>query len=307
MSSEVNAVPAAVEMAKSDGIEIAYERFGDPADPPVLLIHGLATQMLGWPDAFCAALASKGRFVVRFDNRDVGLSTHLHDAPPVDVQALLRGDMASAPYRLSDMARDTVGLLDALGLDSAHLVGASMGGTIAQTVTIEHPERVRTLTSIMSTTGSPSVGQPSQQALAAVLAPPATDRQGAIERTVNAYRVVRSPGFEFDEAGLRQRAGLAFDRGHDPPGVQRQLAAVWASGDRTTALRAIRRPTLVIHGRDDQLANVSGGIATAEAIPDAELVVFDGMGHDLPRELWPAMVDRISALVERGERERLAR
>jgi pimeloyl-ACP methyl ester carboxylesterase len=292
MSSTVVTVPA-------NGLEIAYETFGSSSDPPILLIHGLATQMLGWPDALCLELAEQGYHVVRFDNRDVGLSTHLTDAPPVDLQALMRGDASSAPYRLSDMARDTVGLIDGLGLQSAHLVGASMGGTIAQTVAIEYPGRVRTLTSIMSTTGNPAVGQPSAAAMAALLAPPATDREGAIERTLSAYRVVGSPGFPFDEEGLRDRTGRAFDRAHDPPGVMRQLAAVAASGDRTERLRDVRVPTLVIHGREDPLAHVSGGEATAEAIPGAELVIYDGMGHDLPRALWPDLIDRIRRLCER--------
>ena len=291
-----------IKRAAAGGIEIAYESFGDPADPPVVLVMGLATQMLGWPEGFCAALAEPGHFVVRFDNRDIGLSTHLHDAPPPDVPAAFAGDTSSASYTLSDMARDTVGLLDALGLDSAHVVGASMGGMIAQTVAIEHPERVRSLTSIMSTTGEPSVGQPTQEAMGVLLAPPATTREEALERTVTTYRVIGSPGFVLDEVALRERAGLSYDRAFDPLGVGRQLLAILASGSRRERLGEIRVPALVIHGAQDPLVQVSGGRATAEAVPGAELVVIDGMGHDLPRELWPEITGRISALVERVER-----
>ncbi len=291
-----------IKRAAAGGIEIAYESFGDPADPPVVLVMGLATQMLGWPEGFCAALAEPGHFVVRFDNRDIGLSTHLHDAPPPDVPAAFAGDTSSASYTLSDMARDTVGLLDALGLGSAHMVGASMGGMIAQIVAIEHPERVRSLTSIMSTTGEPSVGQPTQEAMGVLLAPPATTREEALERTVTTYRVIGSPGFVLDEVALRERAGLSYDRAFDPLGVGRQLLAILASGSRRERLGEIRVPALVIHGAQDPLVQVSGGRATAEAVPGAELVVIDGMGHDLPRELWPEITGRISALVERVER-----
>ena len=291
-----------IRRVAAGGIEIAYESFGDPADPPVVLVMGLATQMLGWPDGFCVALAERGHFVVRFDNRDVGLSTHLHGAPPPDVVAAFAGDTSSASYTLSDMARDTVGLLDALGLDGAHLVGASMGGMIVQTVAIEHPERVRSLTSIMSTTGDPSVGQATPEALGVLLAPPARTREEAVERTVATYRVIGSPGFEFDEAALRERAGRSYDRAFDPIGAGRQLLAVRASGSRRERLGDTRVPTLVIHGAQDPLVQVSGGRDTAAAIAGAELVVIDGMGHDLPRELWPDVADRIAALVERAER-----
>jgi pimeloyl-ACP methyl ester carboxylesterase len=291
-----------IERAAAGDVEIAYETFGDPGDPPVLLVMGLATQMLGWPDGFCEALAGRGHLVVRFDNRDVGLSTHLHDAPLPDVMAAFAGDTSSASYTLSDMARDTVGLIDALGLDGAHLVGASMGGMIAQTVAIEHPDRVRSLTSIMSTTGDPTVGQATQEALGVLLEPPAGSREGAVERTVAAYRVIGSPGFELDAPALRARAGLAYDRAFDPLGVGRQLLAVLASGSRAERLGEIRAPTLVVHGAQDPLVQVSGGRATAAAIPGAELAVIEGMGHDLPRELWPEIADRIAAVVERGER-----
>jgi pimeloyl-ACP methyl ester carboxylesterase len=283
------------------GIDIAYERFGEPDLPPVLLLMGLGTQMLGWPDGFCDALVARGVHVIRADNRDIGLSTHLTDAPAPDLAAIFRGDAASASYTLSDMAADTVGLLDALGVDSAHLVGASMGGMIAQTAAIEHPHRVRSLTSIMSTTGDPSVGQSTRQAMAALLSPPATTREEAIERTVSILRVIGSPGFELDEADVRWRTGVAYDREHDPVGVARQLAAIAASGDRTPALRSLSVPTLVLHGADDPLVNVSGGRATAQAIPGAEFVEFAGMGHHLSRELWGEIARQIGEHVARAE------
>ncbi len=290
-----------IRRASAGSVELAYETFGDPADPPVLLVMGFATQMLGWPDEFCRLLAARNLFVVRFDNRDIGLSTHLHDAPPPDVMAAVAGDTSSASYTLSEMAGDTVGLLDALGLTSAHLVGISMGGMIAQTVAIEHPERVRTLTSIMSTTGDPSVGGATPEALGALLAPPATTREEAQARAVAAYRVIGSPGYPLDEEGLRERVGLSFDRAHDPAGVGRQLLAILASPDRTRRLGEIGVPALVIHGAQDALVNVSGGRATAAAIPGSELAVLEGMGHDLPRELWPELVDRIATHVARVE------
>jgi pimeloyl-ACP methyl ester carboxylesterase len=287
-----------------DGIDIAFERFGGPQAPPVLLIMGLGTQMLGWPDGFCAALADRGMHVIRFDNRDIGLSTHITNAPAPDVGAALAGDSSSASYKLSDMAGDTVGLLEALGLPSAHIVGASMGGMIAQTVAIEHPGRVRSLTSIMSSTGDPAVGQATQPAMAALLSPPAASREQAIERTLAIVRVIGSPGFELDEAEIRRRTGLAYDRSNDHVGVARQLVAIAASGDRTAALGGVAAPTLVVHGADDPLIDVSGGAATARAVAGAELVIIDGMGHDLPPALWAELARRIGELVERAEAAR---
>jgi pimeloyl-ACP methyl ester carboxylesterase len=204
------------------------------------------------------------------------------------------------------MAADVAGLLDALSLDSAHLVGASMGGMIAQTVAIEHPQRVRSLTSIMSTTGDPNVGGASQEALGVLLAPPARNREEAIERTVATFKVIGSPGYELDEEALRERAGLSYDRAYDPLGVGRQLVGILASGDRTPRLRELDVPTLVIHGDGDPLVAVTGGRATAEAIPGAELLVIEGMGHDLPRDLWPQITDAIATLVERAEGARVA-
>ena len=293
-----------IQRARVGEVELAYETFGDPGDPPVLLVMGLATQMIGWPDEFCAGLADRGLFVVRFDNRDIGLSTHLDDRGAPDILAILGGDRSAAAYPLSDLADDTAGLLEALHLDSAHVVGASMGGMVAQLVAIRHPGRVRSLTSIMSTTGDPAVGMPAEAAMGVLLAPPATDRESAIQRAVDTYRVIGSPGFEFDEQALRDRAALSYDRRYNPPGVARQLAAILTTADRTADLAAVDVPTLVIHGEHDNLVNVSGGRATAAAIPGAELLVVDGMGHDLPRAVWPELTDRIAALVERAEKER---
>ena len=293
-----------VEIARQVGpsrIDVAYEQFGPTGAPPVFLVMGLASQMISWPDGFCDALTGHGLRVTRFDNRDVGLSSHITDAPRPDLGAALRGDTSSASYDLSDMAADAVGLLDALGLDSAHIVGASMGGMIAQLIAIEHPGRVRSLTSIMSTTGDLAVGQAKPEALAALFSPPAKSREQAMDRAVAIFHVIGSPGFELDEADLRARTGLAFDRGYDPAGVARQMLAVAASHDRTAALRSVSVPTLVLHGTDDPLVDVSGGRATASAVPGAELVVFDGMGHDLPRALGPDMARRIAELVERAQ------
>jgi pimeloyl-ACP methyl ester carboxylesterase len=295
---------AEIPRVRAGDIEIAYETFGSPDDTPILLVMGLATQMIGWPDDFCRGLAERGHHVVRFDNRDIGLSTHLHDAGRPDILTVLGGDPSSAPYPLTDLADDTVGLLDALGLDSAHLVGASLGGMIAQLVTIRTPERVRSLTSIMSTTGDPAVGAATEAAIGVLLAPPARDREAAVQRAVDTYRVIGSPGFEFDEVAVREWAGIGFDRAHDPAGVARQLCAVLTAPDRTDDLATVAVPALVIHGAEDQLVNVSGGKATAQAIPGCELMVVDGMGHDLPRAVWPQIIDRISALVERAEQER---
>jgi pimeloyl-ACP methyl ester carboxylesterase len=282
-------------------IEVTYERFGDPRAPPVLLVMGLGAQMLSWHEGFCAELVARGLHVIRFDNRDVGLSSHFPDARAPDVAAARKGDVSSASYTVSDMAADTVGLLDALGLESAHIVGASMGGMIAQTIAIEYPGRIRSLTSIMSSTGSRSVGQAKPEALRAAAGPPPANRQEAIERSVGVFRVIGSPGFDTDEAERRERVGRAYDRAYDPLGVARQTVAILASGDRTARLRSIDVPTLVLHGAADPLCDVSGGRATAEAIRNAELVVFDGMGHDLPRALWPEIGSRIANLVQRAE------
>lgn len=280
------------------GIQVAYELFGAATAPPVLLIMGAGAQIIGWPEGFCAELAGLGARVIRFDNRDSGHSTHFADAPPPDLPAALAGDFSTVPYTLSDMAADTVGLLDALGVDSAHVVGASLGGMIAQVIAIEHPGRVRSLTSMMSTTGARDVGQARPEAFAGLGAPP-DDRAGFIDWQVRSLRAVGSPGFAFDEAAAADRAGRSWDRDRDRLGITRQAAAAVASGDRTGRLRSLQVPALVIHGGADVIFDVSGGRATAAAIPGARLVIVPGMGHDLPRQVWPQVIE---AIVENAAR-----
>lgn len=282
-------------------IDIAYERLGDPQHPPVLLIMGLGAQLMAWPDELCERLVARDLHVIRFDNRDSGQSTHFSSAPMPDFAAAMAGDTSSAVYTLSDMAADAVGLLDVLGIQRAHLVGASLGGFVAQTMAIEHPGRVRSLTSIMSSTGDRTVGQLKPSAMALFAGPPVIDRQGAIDRALAGARLIGSPGFPRDEAGIADRAGRAFDRAFDPVAFVRQAVAVIASGDRTPKLRALDVPTLVLHGAEDAMCDVSGGRATAAAIAGAKLVVFDGMGHDLPRALWPQMTEEIVALIQRAD------
>jgi pimeloyl-ACP methyl ester carboxylesterase len=289
----------AEQLARIGDVEIAYEEFGDPADPALLLVMGLGVQMLGWDEEFCRMLAAAGFRVVRFDNRDVGRST-TYDGPTPDWAALAAGAPASATYLLEDMADDAVKLLDHLGIGRAHLVGASLGGMIAQTMAIRHPERVLSLASIMSRPGDRETGQPHPEAMGALFNPPPDDREGIAEWAVENWRVIGSPGFEMDAEALRARARASYDRGYNPRGVGRQLAAIIASGDRTTDLAKLDLPTLVIHGEEDALIDVSGGRATAAAIRGAKLIVIPGMGHDLPRELWPRFVDEITANARRA-------
>jgi pimeloyl-ACP methyl ester carboxylesterase len=285
----------------SPEIELCYETFGEPSDPTVLLIMGLATQMIGWPDEFCLELAGRGFHVVRFDNRDIGRSTHIDARPPSLPQLLARSKRA-ASYTLDDMAEDTAGLLRELDLAPAHLVGASMGGMIAQILTVRHPELVRSLTSLMSTTGSRRVGQPALRLLPVLAARPARGREASVARAEKIFKAIGSKGLEQDIEHLRDIAGRSFDRGRgDTAGQARQLGAIAASGNRTRSLRQISVPTLVVHGSADPLIRQSGGRATARAISGARFVEIEGMGHDLPRAAWPRILDGIEENVRRAE------
>jgi pimeloyl-ACP methyl ester carboxylesterase len=281
-------------------IDIAYETFGDPSQPALLLVMGLATQMIAWHEDFCAELAGHGFHVIRFDNRDVGRSTAMRDLHVPTLRQLALRSKKAASYTLSDMAGDAVGLLDQLGIERAHVVGASMGGMIAQTIAIEHPERVLSLCSIMSNTGSRWSGQPKLATYRVLLGTPPQDRDKFIEHVVKVYRVIGSPDFDRDEDDLRDIAARSYDRGRNPAGSGRQLAAVIASGDRTERLRSISSPTVVIHGTEDRLVSPSGGRATAKAIPGARLVRVEGMGHDLPRGAWPQIIGAITANAARA-------
>ena len=275
------------------GVTLCYETFGDRDDPPILLVMGLATQMIAWPEEFCEELAGRGFCVVRFDNRDIGRSTHFDFRPPTMGQ-MLRRKVGPEQYSLSDMAEDAAALLRELELAPAHVVGASMGGMIAQVLAAEHPEVVRSLVSIMSTTGSRWHGQPALAVYRYLLRPPPRDRDGYVERSAEIFGLVGSTGFPRDEQYIRERAALSYDRGFDVRAGGRQLGAIVASGDRTRLLRQIVAPTLVIHGTVDRLVRPSGGRATAKAIPGARLMMIEGMGHDLPRGVWPRIIDAVA-------------
>ncbi len=283
----------AVPLAASNGIEICYDAVGDPDDPTMLLVMGLGSQMIHWPDDFCAALAERGYRVVRFDNRDTGESTRF-DGERADVSAAIGGGDVTVPYLLADMADDAAGLLDHLGVDRAHVCGVSMGGMIAQTIAIRHSARVASLTSVMSTTGDPDVGTPTREAMTELMSQPPTTRQGYQDAAVHHAHVWGSPGL-FDEALLRETAGRAWDRGYDPAGTARQLVAIMSSGSRSAELADLSVPTLVIHGTADTLVQPSGGERTAEVIPDAKLLTVEGMGHDLAPPLWPQIIDAVAA------------
>jgi pimeloyl-ACP methyl ester carboxylesterase len=277
-----------------NGITRCYETFGDPSAPPVVLIMGLGTQMIAWDTRFCEDLAGRGFFVVRFDNRDTGRSTRLDGAPVPKLHEIALRRIGRPAYKLADMALDTVGLMDALGIERAHVVGVSMGGMIAQTVAARHPGRVRSLTSIMSNTGARFTGQPALKTYPVLLGSSPTDREGFIEHGARTWGIIGSPGFERDELELREMIALSFDRGASPAGTARQLGAIIASGDRRRELRGVQAPTLVIHGEADKLVSPSGGRATAKAIDGARLITIPGMGHDLPKAAWPQIIGAIA-------------
>ncbi len=283
---------------KANGIQIAYETFGDPEANPLLLINGLSYQMIRWPEPFCRALAERGHHVIRFDNRDVGLSTHFTEAGQPNIvklyQQLFAGERLRVPYLLSDMAADAVGLLDALGIEAAHLVGVSMGGMIGQTVAIEHPERILSLVSIMSSSGRAGLPGPRDDVLVHTLKPIPREREAAIRYLMETERLLAGDVYPADEERARDEAVQSIERRHDPGGITRQLAAIIASGSRVQALGSVEAPTLVIHGDRDPLIPIEAGKDIAACIPGARFLPVEGMGHYLPRQLWPQLIDAIS-------------
>lgn len=283
-------------------IEVEYDTFGSKTDPALLLIMGFGAQMVAWDDEFVRMLADRGHFVVRFDNRDCGLSTKLDgvkvDSDAVVTAALLEQPMPPVPYTLSDMAADGVGLLDHLGLQRAHVLGASMGGMIAQVMAIEHPTRVASLISVMSMPGEPETMQSTPEAMAALMSVPPSDRAAFIEHSL-VYQAFQSKKYR-DDALSRKNAARDFDRSYYPEGAPRQLSAIYASGRRTEALAALTVPTLVLHGNDDALISPVAAKRTAEIIPDAKLVMIDDMGHDIPQPLWGHVVDTVAQFTLQG-------
>jgi pimeloyl-ACP methyl ester carboxylesterase len=286
-----------------DDVTLCYETFGDPADPAMLLVMGLSTQMIGWPDEFCEQLAADNYYVIRFDNRDVGRSSAMKNFGVPTIKQLLLRDKRAARYSLEHMATDGIGLLDHLGIERAHVVGVSMGGMIAQAMAARYPDRVLSLVSMMANTGARWSGQPSPRLYHVLLKSPPRDRAAYQEHAVWVFSKIGSPGFPRDVDDLKRVAGMSFDRGLNPAGTARQLAAIIHSGDRTPLLRTITAPTLVIHGDKDKLVPLSGGRATARAIPGARLLVIRGMAHDIPRGAWPQLLDAIEQNAARAASE----
>lgn len=287
----------------ANGITLEYDSFGSADDRPLLLVMGLGAQMIHWDETFCEGLAQRGHHVIRFDNRDAGLSTRFDDAAVPDMSALvaqlISGQKPEVPYTLDDMANDAFGLLDALDVERAHIAGASMGGMIVQAMALARPERIRSLTSIMSSTGNPALPPASPAAMAALTLPMPADLDGYLARSVEVARAIGSPGFPFDEARTRDRARLAFERGVYPQGTARQMAAIVAHGNRRPGLEQLAVPALVIHGSADPLVPVHGGRDTLEALRGADWLQIEGMGHDLPPATWEPISAAISRLTER--------
>ena len=285
---------------QANGIQIEYDTFGDRSGRPLLMVMGLGAQMIHWRAEFCEQLADAGHFVVRFDNRDVGLSSKLEAAGLPDMAAIM-GQMAagqpiSAPYSLDDMADDAFGLLDALDIPSAHICGASMGGMIVQAMAIRAPRRVNSLTSIMSSTGNRELPPAKPEAMAALMSPAGANRSEMLARSITVSKVIGSPGYPADRAEVEARAVEAFERSFYPVGVARQMVAVFSHGNRKSALQQLDIPALVIHGQADPLVPVEGGIDTHEALRGSQLMLIEGMGHDLPRQVWPRIVTGITQL-----------
>jgi pimeloyl-ACP methyl ester carboxylesterase len=303
--SSVSGIPRTPEdFVSANGVTLCWESFGDRADPPLILIPGMGAQMIAWDDEFCDRLATRRFRVIRLDNRDVGKSTRLDSAGTPDIhwammRAWLRQPVA-APYRLEDMALDVVGLMDALGIRRAHVVGASMGATIAQTLAIHHPERMLSMTSIMSTTGDRDLPQPEPSTVAAVIRPLPATLERYVDQYVDTWKVLRADRFPEEEARDRARAVRNYSRGLSRGGSARHLVAILASGSRKNALRTVSVPTLVIHGDIDPLVPLAAGVSTAQSIPGAELLVLEGMGHAISLPMWPRMIDAIANFTARG-------
>lgn len=286
--------------ATANGIQIEYETFGNPSSRPLLLIIGLGGQLIFWDDALCKDLAGRGNYVIRFDNRDAGLSTKFEEAGVPNlaeiIGKIMQGEKVKPPYTLEDMADDAAGLLQALGIQRAHVCGMSMGGMIAQTLGIRHPSRVLSLISIYSTTGNPELPQPKPEVIGLLIAPPPKERDACIKHLVGVFKAFAGPGFPFDEKWTHKIMAQAYDRCFYPEGMARQLVAILAQGNRKPALASLKVPTLVIHGIQDPLVSVEGGKDTAKAIPGAQLMLIEGMGHDLPHSgAWPRIVEAIAA------------
>jgi pimeloyl-ACP methyl ester carboxylesterase len=288
-----------VPRASANGIELEYETFGDPGAQPLVLISGLATQMISWHEPFCELLAARGFFVIRFDNRDVGLSSRMEAAGPPDIAAAFRGEGQPA-YQLDDMAADVAGLLDALGIPAAHLVGASMGGFIAQLVAIKHPDRVLSLTSIMSGPGGSDAIPPKPEGAAILMAPPPPTREEQIELAMSIHRTLAGAGDQLEDAVERARAERSVDRAYYPLGVGRQLVAIMAAQSRLERLQHVRVPTLVVHGTDDVLVPIENGRLVAGAVPGARFIEIQGMGHDIPERVWSEVADGIEEIAHRS-------